>query len=581
MIIFRYPVVFFIASLLLVSLAGQPLLAADPADQEQSVTAIASDPELLPADPINSQIRKLLADKPTATLGFTTIKIDPVAVDLTLSDLYEKNSYQPYWVTEQGSGTKADSLLSVLTGSAEEGLEPALYHIAELGSIWQNRDPESLARLDLMLTLAMAAYVSDMREGRAISCLLDPKLFAAARDKEVNLKDVVHQGLKTPDLVQFLQMQAPMHSQYQSLKKTLADYRKLAAEGGWPEIPEGKTLKPGMTDERLPLLIKRLSITGDLNPVPETVPLTYDDQLVEAVKHFQYRYNLEQDGVIGKNTLSALNIPVEDHVSKIILNLERWRWLPHILDGRRILVNIAGFQLKAIQNEKVEMQMPVIVGKVFFKTPVFSHRMTYLVINPFWNIPTSIARNEIVGKMAKDPSYLQSQKIRMFKGWKENAPEVDPASINWQTIGRGINSYRLRQDPGPGNALGRIKFMFPNSDNIYMHDTPTHSLFKRSKRSFSHGCIRVSKPIDLAEHILASDNSNWTKKRIKEVIASGKRQIIRLKNPWPVHILYRTVRIDPADGTVFFYDDVYGRDALLAEALFTDQPPVQCRYSYQ
>ena len=577
----------FAALLFLFSLPAQLVLAADNDAQDTPVPVQL--PVIEPEQPdqkpdsqsrIPSLLKEILADEPTATLGYTTIRTEPAAVDKILLSLYGSEP-APYWVTEQGPGAKAETLLSVLATAPEEGLAPSLYRLTEIQKLWPERNPASLARLDIMLTLAMAAYVNDMREGRAISCLLDPKLFAAARDKEVDIPAVIRQGLTTPDLATFLQMQAPSHFGYQSLKKTLADYKKLAADGGWPEIPAGKTLKPGMTDDRFALLIKRLTITSDLTNPPETTPLTYTDQLVEAIKHFQYRYNLEQDGVIGKNTLSALNIPVQDHINKIILNMERWRWLPHTLEGKRILVNIAGFQLAALEDEKIEMKMAVIVGKILHETPVFSHAMTYIVVNPFWNIPNSIAVNEMVGKMKKDPSYLQSQRIKMFKGWQENAPEVDPATIDWQTIGSGIKQYRLRQEPGPGNALGTIKFMFPNSNNIYMHDTPTHSLFRRSKRSFSHGCIRLSQPIDLAVHILGQEDKSWTKKRIQEMIASKERSVIRLQNPWPVHILYRTVRVDPDDGTIFFYDDVYGRDALLAEALFTKGQPVQCRYSYQ
>ena len=181
--------------------------------------------------------------------------------------------------------------------------------------------------------------------------------------------------------------------------------------------------------------------------------------------------------------------------------------------------------------------------------------------------------------MIKDPDYLQKERIRIFDGWQENAPEIDPATIDWHTIGKGIRKYRLRQDSGPDNALGTIKFMFPNSYNVYMHDTPARSLFEKNNRSFSHGCIRVSRPRDLALYILGNDDHDWSKERIDSLIKEGKRTVIPLKKPFPVHILYRTVFVDPKDNTVHFYDDVYGRDTLLARALFTDNQPTQCRYS--
>lgn len=558
----RYLLFFLAVLLFLFILTDQPVRAASPDSQDR----------------LQQSLTQLLENNPTTTLGFTTIQADPSAVDRVLLSLYLKDNIRPYWVNTYGPYQKAEALLSVLNTAEEDGLNPDHYRLIDIHNLWESKKSEDLARLDVMLTLAMGAYVTDMREGRAVTCLLDPKLFAAARDQKVDIIEVIRQGLSAPDLVQFLQQQAPQHFGYQSLKKILVKYRKLEARGDWPEIPAGKVLKPGMQDDRINLLVKRLTISGDLKTTV-TPSKTYDDQMVEAIKHFQYRYNLEQDGIIGKATLAALNIPVQDHIRRIIINMERWRWLPHTLDGRRLLVNIAGFHLAGIHDEKLEITMPVIVGKVYHKTPVFSHTMRYVEFNPYWNIPNSIAENEMVPKMIKDPDYLQKERIRIFDSWQENAQEINPATIDWQTIGKGIRKYRLRQDSGPDNALGTIKFMFPNNYNVYMHDTPAPSLFKKNNRSFSHGCIRVSRPRDLALHILDRDDHGWSKERIDALIKKGKRTVIPLKKPFPVHILYRTVLVDPRDNTIHFYDDIYGRDTLLAQALFTGNQPVQCRYS--
>ena len=528
-------------------------------------------------DRLQQNLNQVLENSPVTTLGLTELQGIPSEIDQILLSLYLKNNSHPYWVTKNGPTQKAAALLSVLNIAAEDGLNPDDYRLIDIHNLWGSRKPEDLVRLDVMLTMAMGAYVTDMREGRAVTCLLDPKLFAAARDQKVDIIEVIQQGLSAPDLVQFLQQQAPQHQGYQSLKKALAHYRKLRTQNGWPVIPAGQVLKPGMQDSRLDLLIRRLTITGDLKQ-PHSPAGTYDGQLVEAVKFFQKRYNLEQDGIIGKHTMAALNIPVQDHIRRIIINMERWRWLPHTLDGQRVLVNIAGFHLAGIRDEKPEISMPVIVGKQHHETPVFSHTMRYIEFNPYWNIPNSIAINEMVPKMIKNPGYLKKERIRIFDGWQENAPEVNPETIDWQTIGKGIKKYRLRQDSGPDNALGTVKFMFPNSYNVYMHDTPSHSLFKRNNRSFSHGCIRVSRPRDLALHILDRDDHGWSKERIDSLINKGKRTVIPLKKPFPVHILYRTVLVDPTDNTVYIYDDVYGRDTLLAQALFTGNQPVQCRY---
>ncbi|MBW1749139.1 MAG: L,D-transpeptidase family protein [Deltaproteobacteria bacterium] len=526
---------------------------------------------------LQQSLNQVLENSPVTTLGFTELQGIPSEIDKILLSLYLKNNSHPYWVTRNGPTQKAAALLSVLNIAAEDGLNPDDYRLTDIHNLWRSNKPEDLARLDVMLTVAMGAFVTDMREGRAVTCLLDPKLFAAARDQKVDIIAVIQKGLSAPDLVQYLQQQAPQHQGYQSLKKVLADYRKLRSQDGWPLIPAGKVLKPGMQDNRLDPLIRRLTITGDLKQ-PFSPTGTYDGQLVEAVKHFQKRYNLEQDGIIGKQTMAALNIPVQDHIRRIIINMERWRWLPHTLDGQRLLVNIAGFYLAGIQDEKLEITMPVIVGKQHHETPVFTHTMRYIEFNPYWNIPNSIAENEMVPKMIKDPGYLKKERIRIFKGWQANAREVNSATIDWQTIGKGIRNYRLRQDSGPDNALGTIKFMFPNNYHVYMHDTPAHSLFKRNNRSFSHGCIRVSRPRDLALHILQHDDLGWSKERIDTLINAGKRTVITLKKPFPVHILYRTVLVDPRDNTVHFYDDVYGRDTLLSQALFTGNQPIQCRY---
>ncbi len=529
-------------------------------------------------DQLKQSMNRILERTPTTTLGFSDLQADSSTVDRVLLSMYLKNDMQPYWVSVRGPDRKAEALISVIRTAAEEGLNPDHYQLSRILQLWNSSNPDDIATLEVMLTMAMGAYVADMREGRAITCKLDPELFAAARNHKVDIIEIIHQALAAPDLVRFLKMQAPQHQGYQSLKKTLAQYRQLESRGGWPKIPAGKVLKPGMQDNRLDLLARRLMITGDL-PRQPTRATTYDPQFVTAVKHFQKRYNLEQDGIIGKATLAALNIPVEDHIRRIIINMERWRWLPHTLDGQRLFVNIAGFYLAGTQDEQLEIVMSVIVGKLHHETPVFTHTMRYIEINPFWNIPNSIAENEMVPKMIKDPQHLAKKHIRIFDGWQQNAREVSPSSINWHTIGKGIRRYRLRQDPGPDNALGTIKFMFPNKYNVYMHDTPVHSLFKKNNRSFSHGCIRVSDPRRLALYLLNKDTGGWTRERIDELIAAGKRTVVTLKKPFPVHILYRTVLIDPRDNTVHFYDDIYGRDTLLAQAIFTDINPTQCRYT--
>ncbi len=545
-------------------------------------------PSRSPLSPLQNSLAWLLENGPAARFGFTGLHGKPEQADQLLIELYLDNGMRPYWVTESGVQDKAGQLLAVLGRTEEDGLEPSRYRTAAIAALLTARDIESLARLDVMLTLALNAYITDMRKGRAASTRLDTRLFAAVRDSdsENDVAETVGEALRRSDLTDFLARQAPQHSAYRALKELLAAYRRLEAAGGWPVIPPGPKLEPGMSDQRLELLARRLLITGDLAALPVLLAAApgqssvYEGELVNAVKHFQRRCNLKQDGIIGKATLNALNIPVRDYISKIELNLERWRWLPHQLEGRRIFVNIADFTLISMNNGQTELAMPVIVGEIYNKTPVFSHAMTYIELNPYWNVPPSIALKEIVPKMRKDPGYLSRQRIRIFAGWQEGAPELSPASINWHTVGSGITRYRLRQEPGPGNSLGRIKFMFPNSKNIYMHDTPVHALFQQPQRAFSHGCIRLSRPLELAWHILQHDGHNVSKEGLRKAVDSKKRQVFVLRRPLPVHILYLTALV-AEDGGAHFYDDIYGYDSQLAEALLIDSPAGHGTYSYQ
>ncbi|NOQ45592.1 MAG: L,D-transpeptidase family protein, partial [Desulfobulbaceae bacterium] len=357
-------------------------------------------------NPLQQALLFTLESNPTSVLGFASSSVDPTTVDRKLLEMYIKNNLYPLWLNEDGPGMKAQALLEVLQNSHKDGVNPVDYHIESMLELWQSRDPVQLAGLDVMLTLALGTYVTDMREGRADPCLLDPKLFASARDKEVDIEQLVVHALAAADLTIFLMQQSPAHQAYLGLRKALAKYSNIADQGGWQTIAAGPTIKPGMEDKRLPLIAGRLAVTGDLSEIPPDSTL-YSDTLVEAVNRFQQRFNLEVDGVIGKKTLAAMNIPVQDLIERIIINMERWRWLPNKLDGKRILVNIAGFQLAGINNEQVEIHMPVIVGKVYHKTPVFSNTLRYIVLNPFWNIPSSIAVNETRPSQIENPEYLQ------------------------------------------------------------------------------------------------------------------------------------------------------------------------------
>jgi murein L,D-transpeptidase YcbB/YkuD len=524
-------------------------------------TAFAVSQEELP-----STIMEQLELRPAVLLGLEGHGLDSAHIDRVLADTYHENSLQPFWVGVDGPGEKAQIIFDAVKESDKEGLIPEDYHVSKIDKYWSSTDAVGLVRLDILLTLAVGGYVADMRAGRLNPGKVNPELFAGARDVELDLVKMVEQILAASDLQEFLKKQGPSHERYHKLLEALASYRNIAARGGWEPVPDGETLRPGMNDERVPKIRKRLYLTGDIES-DDFSSILYDEELLKAVKHFQMRYGLSKDGILGKGTLAAMNLPVETLIRGIEMNMERSRWISHDLGDVRVAVTIAGFKLGVFNNGKLDLAMPVIVGKQYHMTPVFSDMIKYLEINPYWNIPPSIARNEMLPKLKKNPMYLKERNIRVFSSWGEDGKELDSTTIDWNKVGRNIVRYKLRQDPGPDNALGTVKFMFPNSHNVYLHDTPTHSLFNKTDRAFSHGCIRVSRPVELAAYLLGGEEQGWSMERIKEIISSGKRTVVRLEKPVPVHITYRTVWIGP-DDSVRFSKDIYGRDKMLEAALY-------------
>jgi murein L,D-transpeptidase YcbB/YkuD len=504
--------------------------------------------------------------RPAALLGLEGHGLDSAHIDRVLADTYHENSLQPFWVGVDGPGEKAHIIFDAVKASYRDGLKPEDYHVSGIDKYWTSTDAVGLARLDILLTLAVGGYVADMKEGRLNPRKVNPELFASARDVEIDLVQMVEQILAASDLQEYLKSQGPSHARYHKLREALASYRDIAARGGWEPVPEGETLRPGMKDERVPKIRKRLYLTSDIGS-DDFRSILYDEELVKAVKHFQMRHGLAKDGILGTGTRAAMNLPVEKLIRVIEMNMERSRWISHDLGDVRVAVTIAGFKLGVLNSGELELAMPVIVGKQYHMTPVFSDMIKYIEINPYWNIPPSIARNEMLPKLKKNPLYLRERNIRVFSSWGEEGTELDSTKIDWNKVGPDIVRYKLRQDPGPDNALGTVKFMFPNTYNVYLHDTPTHSLFNKTDRAFSHGCIRVSRPMELASHLLGGELEGWGMDRIKEIISTRKRTVVPLKKPVPVHIAYRTVWIGP-DDSVRFSKDVYGRDNMLEAALY-------------
>jgi len=503
---------------------------------------------------------------------------DSIRASVMLPRFYERRSYRSAWINENGPTFQAKSLINKIKEAEHEGLRPEDYHLVkiesimiEIGRIQKSKtplNPRILVDIELLLTDSFLIYGSHLVSGKVNPESIDAEWFANRR--EADMVQVIEAALDSNQISESLKNLLPTHTVYKRLKSALAQYLETLTEGGWGTIPDGQKIQKGDRDNRVIALRHRLVVSKDLPILEKNDEDLFDVGLEEAVRRFQWRHGLDADGVVGNMTLAALNVPVEERVRQIELNMERWRWLPQDLGSKHIIVNIANFELDVKENQEQVMTMRVVVGKQYRTTPVFSAAMTYLVLSPYWHIPPTLAVQDKLPLIRKDVSYLEKQKIRVFQGWGAETKEVDPAVVDWSRITAKNFGFRLRQDPGPLNALGQVKFMFPNGFNVYLHDTPSKELFEKSIRAFSSGCIRIEKPIELAEYLLMGD-PRWTKERILAAIAKGSEETIILRDPIPVHLLYWTAWADE-DGLVHFRDDIYRRDKRLYEAL-KERPP--------
>lgn len=471
---------------------------------------------------------------------------------------YHLRSFTPIWVRDDGPKTKGRELLAVLQNANADGLEPTDYYVDRIAELIDQTDVRSLARAELLLTRAFLDYGRDLSAGRVEPESVDSEIHM--NPEPVDVGALIHGAEEADDIGPYVATLTPRTDEYARLATMLAEYREFAAAGGWSTVPEGETLKPGMDDPRVSALREYLVAVGDYYGEPDDPSTIYDPELEEAVKRFQERHGIDVDGAVGPATLAAINTPIEDRIATMELNLERRRWMQDDLGDLYVFVNLADQYLKVVEGDRTIHTAATVVGKPYSRTPVFTEMMKYVVINPDWTIPSSIARNEYLPKLKKSPGSLAADNIRVYAG----EARIDPYTINWTNVSPSSFRYKLRQDPGPGNALGVIKFMFPNPYNVYIHDTPSKGLFARSSRVFSHGCMRVENPIDLGAVILGSQG--WTADRIRAVVASGKKTVVSLDKPIPVHVTYLTAWVNK-DGSVHFRNDVYGRDKRLREGI--------------
>jgi L,D-transpeptidase YcbB len=503
---------------------------------------------------------------------------DQLCGSMTLRSFYELRGFSPAWVTEKGVKTKVHELIRAIRESADEGINPQDYHIGGIEILLkevtdshigtEDVQIEKLVGLELLLSDAFFLYASHLTAGR-----VNPETIQAEwniKTQHLDLVRVLLDSLDKKDISYALEMVNRQSPDYQRLKKASVYYRKLAEKGGWPHIPNGPKMRKGDRGDRIAILRSRLQISGDLTQTDEKDPRIFGDILEKAVLRFQSRHGLAEDGIVGRATLTALNVTASDRLKQITVNMERWRWLQRDFGPRYLIVNIADFKLSVVEENVIVLRMRVVAGMDYRQTPVFEGKMTYLVINPFWTIPKTLAIEDFLPLIKKDKQIIKIKKIRVYEGWKDGALEIDPESVNWNMVNKNNLPYKLVQEPGPLNALGRIKFIFPNKFDVYLHDTPAKDLFSREKRNFSSGCIRIEKPVELAACLLEGD-TNWTKQKLLDAIDSQKTQIVRLSSPIAVKILYFTAWVDE-EGIVHFRDDIYQRDKMVAKALEEKSP---------
>lgn len=494
-----------------------------------------------------------------------------------LQALYEPDHYQPLWLDAAGQpGTLAEEALGLLVRAPTEGLDAGDYdadRLTRLGAFLDGAapaPPTDAAAFDVALSHRTLTYLRHLHSGR-----VDPETVGFHMRIPVDHHDfpeLLRSAIRSGRISDTVAELTPPLILYRDLRDALARYRSLAAKQELDVLPVSpRSIRPGDTYPGLPALHRQLVVRGDLSEaaLPPAADTVYEGILVQGVIRFQTRHGLEPDGIVGNKTFAALRVPLSWRIRQIELALERLRWIPHLKEGRGILVNIPMFRLWAWDSMS-DSQAPsfvtdVIVGRALnTQTPVFDEELRYLIFRPYWNIPRSITLNEILPALARDPGYLERENMDIVSGPGDDAPSVPVTPDAIARVQAG--SLRIRQRPGPSNALGLLKFVFPNDNAVYLHDTPATSLFNRSRRDFSHGCVRVQDPVGLAAWALR-DRPEWSRERIAEARRGPDGQRVDLPQSIQMILFYVTAAVEPEDKTVLFADDIYDHDSRLDRAL--------------
>lgn len=495
-----------------------------------------------------------------------------VADGRALAAFYEQRAFRPAW----SRGSNVEAFVSLIAHAEGEGLKSADYHwpkLAQMLSQFEGSLESDLQRvdLDLLLTDALLRYAYHLRFGKVDPARLNPEWNLSrampGRDTLARLQAIID----ADDLEHALAEAIPRIPYYWHLKQSLRRYRTILEQGAWATVPSGPPLKLGMMDARVRVLRDRLGATGELGHSMVEDPRHFDQRLEGAVVEFQVRHGLATDGVVGPETLAALNVSVSARIDQLRVNMERARWIFQDIEDDYLLVNIAAFEASLFRSGARVWSARTVVGKPFRKTPVFKSKITYLVFNPRWFVPPTILREDLLPRVKKDPGFLHRQNMKIIN---RAGRIIDPYSIAWDAVDSDNFPYTIGQDPGANNAMGKVKFMLPNPYFVYLHDTPDNELFERTDRSFSSGCIRVENVIGLAEHLL-DEPDKWDARAIASAIDSGRTQTVTLARPMTTMVLYWTNEVDAA-GKVYFSKDVYERDQAVLEALdgpFVFSPP--------
>lgn len=476
-----------------------------------------------------------------------------------VSNLYGKNDFQPFWTEPE----YVEDAIKGISSSYEDGLLPLDYHLEAILVLKQqltldpgNKDEEAvkLAELDLLLTDGVIFYADHLLYGKIDPVALIPTWnFEFAPIPGLN-PAAFTQYITSRGISAFLHDLRPDIVVYDTLLAILAQYRDIAGKGGWQPILAGGKIEPGDRNARIPAIRERLLITGDLSETDSVTSDLYDKILEKDIRAFQASHALESDGIIGLGTFRELNISVTKRIGAIRINLDRVRWVAQNLPESYIIVNIAAFWLVMVKDNQIIHSTPVVVGKPLNKTPIFRDKLRYIEFNPTWTLPTSIIRNEIIPKLKKDSTYLEKNHMVLLDTKGNLIPTSD---LYLKNLSASHFPYIVRQEPGPWNALGEMKFMFPNKYDVYLHDTPSRSLFSRSTRAYSHGCIRVAKPEDLAEKLLSG--TEYDRKKIDQVVETHKTTRVNLPEPLDILLMYWTCGLD-RNKRLFFVPDIYDRD---------------------